>query len=278
VTNWHRWLALEGQSRQTARAITGAANLIFVLLALSGLYLWWPRTWTVAAVRNITLFRRRLTPKARDFNWHNVFGFWMAIPIVLVAGSGVVISYPWASNLVYRAAGEAPPQRGAAPAPSQGADERRGSRSVADQTTSVRGSADTTPAATPDAMLAAAMAREPDWTAISFRITAGLAPVAVSIDRGTGGQPQRKSTLTLNARSGVEEHYERFSDQSRGRRWRSWLRFIHTGEAGGFWGQTLAGMASFAGIVLVYSGFALSWRRFFRRSTSTATSSRRHAA
>lgn len=244
VTNWHRWLALSGAGRQTARAITGAANLVFLLLALSGLYLWWPRRWHRAALRNITRFRRGLTPKARDFNWHNVFGFWMAIPIAAIAGSGVAISYPWASNLVYRLAGEAPPTR-AADRPAQ------------------------TAPLDVDALLARSMAREPDWATVSFRMTSGdSAPVAFTIDRGTGGQPQYKSTLTFDEQTGAEKAYERFSDQSRGRRWRTWLRWIHTGEAGGVVGQTLAGLASFAGVVLVYSGLALSWRRFFRRSPS----------
>jgi uncharacterized iron-regulated membrane protein len=43
---------------------------------------------------------------------------------------------------------------------------------------------------------------------------------------------------------------------------RTWLRFIHTGEAGGFVGQTIAGIASAGACVLVWTGLALSWRRF----------------
>jgi uncharacterized iron-regulated membrane protein len=240
---------------------------VFVFLGVSGLYLWMPRTWTRASVRNITVFRRGLLPKARDFNWHNVFGFWMAIPIIVVAGSGAVISYPWASNLVYRAAGEAPPTRGGGPGGRSGGPGGRGDAES--------GVAEARPADV-DALFATAAAREPDWTIVGFRMPAdATAPVAVAIDRGTGGQPQTKSTLTLNARTGAEVRYERFSDQSRGRRWRSWMRFLHTGEAWGLFGQTLAGVASFAGVVLVYSGFALSWRRFFpRRSSSSRSHSR----
>ena len=46
VTNWHRWLAVEGEHRTTARAITGACNAAFLVLAVTGVYLWWPRQWT----------------------------------------------------------------------------------------------------------------------------------------------------------------------------------------------------------------------------------------
>src|SRR5690606_36699136 len=55
------------------------------------------------------------------------------------------------------------------------------------------------------------------------------------------------------------------SDASAGRRLRSRLRFLHTGEALGLFGQILAGLASLGAVVLVWTGLALSWRRFFRR-------------
>ena len=38
VTDWHRWLATSGESRATGRAITGAANLVFLLLVMTGAY------------------------------------------------------------------------------------------------------------------------------------------------------------------------------------------------------------------------------------------------
>ena len=40
-----------------------------------------------------------------------------------------------------------------------------------------------------------------------------------------------------------------------------WLRFIHTGEAFGLAGQTVAGLVSAGGAVLVYTGLALALRR-----------------
>ena len=100
---------MAGESRPTGRAITGASNLMFLFIVVSGLFLWWPRTWTWAAVRNVIWFRGGLPGKARDFNWHNTIGFWSAIPLAIIVAGGVVISYPWATALVYRAYGEQPP-------------------------------------------------------------------------------------------------------------------------------------------------------------------------
>jgi uncharacterized iron-regulated membrane protein len=42
-----------------------------------------------------------------------------------------------------------------------------------------------------------------------------------------------------------------------------WFRFLHTGEAGGWPGQTLAGLASAGAAVLVYTGLSLALRRLF---------------
>ena len=47
-----------------------------------------------------------------------------------------------------------------------------------------------------------------------------------------------------------------------GRRLRMVLRFAHTGEVVGIVGQTIAGVVSAGASVLVYTGLALSWRRF----------------
>ena len=113
MTDWHRWLGAEGASRTTARAITGACNLGFLFIVISGLYLWFPRKWTKPQFKNILWFKRGLPGKARDFNWHNVIGFWSFVPLFIVVLSATVISYPWASNLVYKLVGETPP----APAP-----------------------------------------------------------------------------------------------------------------------------------------------------------------
>jgi len=109
VTSWHRYLSVEGERRATARAITGACNAAYLILAVTGLYLWWPRQWTWRHVSAVMLFRGGLKGKARDFNWHNVIGFWCAPILVVLTATGMVISYTWASNLVYTLTGSPRP-------------------------------------------------------------------------------------------------------------------------------------------------------------------------
>jgi uncharacterized iron-regulated membrane protein len=293
ITDWHRWLGMQGENRTIAKAITGACNLVFLFLVCSGFYLWWPRKWNWSLVRNVLWFRRGLPGKARDFNWHNVIGSWSVAPLFLIVLSGVVISYPWASNLVYRLVGEAPPAPRGAPgsAPgSVGPPPRDGAGGPARQARE-RGSGDAAPQAkeqSPEAnsqiepsldgidkLWARAEQQIDGWRSITLRLPNSTdAPISFTIDSGNGGQPQKRAQLTLDRRTGEVVLWEPFSNQTTGRQLRSFLRFAHTGEVGGFIGQTIAGIASAGSAVLVWTGLALAFRRFLAWRTRRLTNLR----
>ncbi len=256
VTDWHRWLGAKGDNRNVARAITGACNLGFLFLVASGFYLWWPRTWSWKAVRNVTWFRRGLPSKARDFNWHNTIGFWSAVPLFIVVLSAVVISYTWAGNLVYRIAGETPP----APRANQPA-----------------ANTNTPQSDNLNSAWARAEQQVSNWRSISMQLpTAASAPLTFNIDSGTGGQPQKRAQLVLDRATNNVVRWEPFSTYTRGRQLRSILRFAHTGEVLGMTGQTIAALVSAGGAVLVITGLALAIRRLLawraKRSKSTQPS------
>jgi uncharacterized iron-regulated membrane protein len=289
VTNWHRWIAMEGEGRATGKAITGAANLAFLFIVLSGMYLWLPRIWSRLQVRNVLWFRRGLQGKARDFNWHNVIGIWSALPLAIVVAGAVPISYPWASNLVYRLVGEEPPRppQGAPGGPQRGAGAPRGGPGGGGEhrgPSAERETAEAVHLESIDAGYAEAVRRVPEWRSMSIRIPHGPQPsITYAVDEGYGGQPHLRGTLSVARVSGAVERWETFSDQSRGRRLRSWLRFAHTGEYYGLAGQTIAGLVSAGGTVLVWTGIALACRRFIawvgrRRRAAAGSQSERQAA
>jgi uncharacterized iron-regulated membrane protein len=72
-------------------------------------------------------------------------------------------------------------------------------------------------------------------------------------------------------RDGAVLRFEPYAAQSRGAKVRGWLRFLHTGEAFGVIGQTVAGLASAGAVMLSWTGVSLALRRF-------ATWRRRRAA
>jgi uncharacterized iron-regulated membrane protein len=255
VTGWHRWFNATGENRPVARAITGASNLAFLFLVLSGIYLWLPRVFKWAAFRTRLLFNSKATTaKARDFNWHHVFGIWSAIPLAIVVATATVFSYPWANDLVYRIAGEEPPARGGG-GPPRGQPE---AALIAQDGTAIDRLGY-------DALLARAAAHG-EWQTLTLNIpTDPQAPtVRIGVDEGNGGQPQLRHTLTLDAATGGVASYAPFSSQTTGQKARSWIRFLHTGEALGLAGQTVAGLVSFTSILMVWTGLALAYRRLLQ--------------
>ncbi|MEJ7607899.1 MAG: PepSY domain-containing protein [Bryobacteraceae bacterium] len=68
-----------------------------------------PKVWKWQSLKAVALFRGGLSGKARDFNWHNVIGLWLALPLLLIIVSGAVISFPWATSLVFWATGTTAP-------------------------------------------------------------------------------------------------------------------------------------------------------------------------
>lgn len=339
MIDWHRWLAMSGDQRATGKAITGVCNTAFLVLGLTGLYLWWPRKWTAKALKPFFWFTGA-KGKARDFNWHNVIGFWCLPVLIVLTATGMVISYRWAGNLVYTLVGEAPPQGG------PGGPGGGGRGGFGPQVTVPTPA----PGAKPlgqDVLFAAAQQAMPRWESISLRMGGfgrgggGGGPAPAGAARGPareGGAPgeaganreagprreggdgarmaangseggsrregggggagreggggrassgpsaftvsvkERGSwpvfvskTVSLDPFTGVVLKTEGYENYTAGRKARSWLRFLHTGQAFGWPGQFLAAVACLGGLFLVWTGFALSWRRFFGKKRRPGT-------
>lgn len=255
IVDLHRWLGAEGEGRKVARAITGASNLIFLFIIVSGLYLWLPkvRKWVFFRM-NLVFLRKPPTSKARDYNWHHVLGIWSLIPLFFLVLSGVVMSYPWANALLYQAFGEAAPRSQGPAFLSGGSMDGKG----ADIATVPREEW----ASLQDAF-DAAKASDPGWTSINVVLPAKAEETSVRlmVNNGAGYLPEQRTTLTYVLPESRIAKVETYDDMSAGRKARMFMRFIHTGEQLGFIGSTIAGLASLAACVLVYTGLALAWRR-----------------
>jgi uncharacterized iron-regulated membrane protein len=254
VTNIHRWLGAPEKSRALWRGVTGACNLAFLFLVISGFYLWWPRQGTKNGGRAIVVPRVKLRGKARYFSWHNAIGFWCAPILFLIVLSGVFMSYPWATNLLYRLTGSEPPPLRATTGPRPG---------LAKEIPFIPRDI--------DRLWTMAEQQVPAWKTINVRFeTSPSAPLTFSIEQGDKGRPDLRSQLTLDAKTGELVRWETFSSFNLGRQLRSWARFVHTGEAGGVPGQTVAALVSAAAALLVCTGFVLAWRRFRERKRRSA--------
>ncbi|VVE11804.1 PepSY domain-containing protein [Pandoraea terrigena] len=105
IMDVHRFLTVDGVGKQ----ITAAATLLLFVLALSGLYLRWPRrigNWRA-------WFHIDLKKRGRPFLWnlHAVIGTVVLVPYLLSATTGLYWSYDWWRGMLFSIAGVAQPVR-----------------------------------------------------------------------------------------------------------------------------------------------------------------------
>ncbi len=283
VEDWHRWLGAGGENRAVGRAVTGACNTAFLILAVTGVYLWWPKKWMWRNLKLVIFFKRGLKARARDFNWHNVTGFWSSAALIVITATGIVMSYQWANNLLYTLTGSQPPAQQGPANPGVPTDAPRAgqaTRATSNQGAGRNGEPNreaqmrqgeamrqgTQAAVIPvnlDQLWSHAEQQAPGWQAITLRLPPRSdAPLTFSIREGRSWLEAASSQLTLNPATTEIVKWEPYATSSLGRRLRTWVRFLHTGEAGGVPGQIIALLASLGGSFLVWTGLSLAWRRF----------------
>lgn len=243
TTDLHRWIALSGDGRPIGKAITGACNLMFLFLAISGIYIWFPRRLAWSNFKQVIWFRRGLGGKARDFNWHNVIGFWSSLILIILTLTATVISYQWAGNLLYTLTGNEIPQP------------QQQQNPPAEQTFILPENL--------NAVWAKAESHVANWKSISLRLPIAKESAVFTIDEGIYWNIFGHSTLTIETKTGEIAKWEAYAEQNSARQLRSWFRFTHTGETGGFAGKFIGFIACIGGAFLVWTGISLAIRRFY---------------
>jgi uncharacterized iron-regulated membrane protein len=251
-TDMHRYIAIPGDGRPWGKMLTGACNILFLFLAISGIYIWMPRKLTWRQIKPVFWFRGGLRGKARNFNWHNVIGFWTSLALIVLTVTATVISYQWAGNLLFTLTGNQVPPQQQGP-PGGGGGPQGGPGGGQDQ-----------PYVLPEnlnALWAKGEAQAPGWKSISLRLPPAKEAV-FTIDEGKSWNIFGRSTLTLDGASGEITKWEPYTEMNAARQLRTWFRFTHTGESGGIVGQIVGFIACIGGAFLVWTGFSLAFRRF----------------
>ena len=160
--------------------------------------------------------------------------------------SAVLFSYPWANDLLYRVTGSEPPPR---------------------RTSPPRGTWRPRPTRARPGRVGCPL---PEGRGDGRRLADHQLPAShlrrrerhVLHRRGRRRTSRPARAARTRSPDGRDRPLEPYESQSLGRRLRSWARWLHTGEAGGLPGQTVAAMASAGGALLVWTGLSMAWRRF----------------
>lgn len=94
--------------------VTGWGTFIFFLLLISGMILWWPKKWNKRSREQSFKIKWKAKFKRVNYDLHNVLGFYSILIAVLLAFTGLMMSFSWFNNSVYWLAGGTKKERIAA--------------------------------------------------------------------------------------------------------------------------------------------------------------------
>jgi len=239
IEQLHRWLLLP---REPGRQVAGALVLGLLGLALSGLYLRWPRealNW-----RHWLSLDWRL--KGRSFLWglHSVLGTWVLVVYVLSASTGLYWSFDIVKSSVEgwvlgKSSARAEPARNNKPSGNSSAEK---------------------PAALPELSLAWRVFEQqaPGWQQASLRLPERPAQ-ALQITWLAGDAPHERARnrLSVLPLTGEIKQDERFAQQSAGARALGAIYPLHMGTYFGLPGRLIITLASLCMPVFAVTGWLL---------------------
>jgi len=98
--HYYLWLP-----QRIGRQVTGWGTFIFFLLLISGLILWWPKNLKKANVNKSFKIKWSGKFKRVNYDLHNVLGFYSIIVALILAFTGLIMSFAWFNAGVYWLAG-----------------------------------------------------------------------------------------------------------------------------------------------------------------------------
>ncbi|MFB9262533.1 PepSY-associated TM helix domain-containing protein [Bradyrhizobium erythrophlei] len=214
------------------KEVVGVVGFILLSLALSGLYLWWPRQgrfWRSISVRKGVSFHRFLV------DIHNTAGFWALIELLVISITGVGIVFP---DVVRPVAGILSP---ATPDPSPRI-----------ETPPPKG----TPLLPADAIVRIAQATRPSLTVAMLNPPTEMRNTWRVLFRPEGADPAVRSrgAIWIDPWSGAVVHDRTSDAMSMGDRYMTEQLWLHNGATFGLIGRLLVFTAGFAPLALFISG------------------------
>lgn len=263
VRKLHRWLLDPPPSKgekSVGKAIVGVSTLALVLILVSGLILWIPRSRK--ALRN--RLKVSYSDGRRRF-WHDshvTLGFYATLLLLVMALTGLTWSFGWYRTAAYALFGGPQQTVAAQEKPSRKADSgNRHERERSRERTAGREQGE---------RQAETEARPFDyavWDAVLGELTAHCTAYKTIVLTQTEAQVARQSAMrridraTFDPRSGRLAEITRYEDTPRQQRLRGWFYAFHTGTWGGFWTKILYFIAALIGASLPLTGYWLWWRR-----------------
>jgi len=248
VLRLHRNLLL---NRGVGSMIVGSSVLILVIMLITGIVLWWPKNKAAIKQRFYLAWKSSTKPKRKNYDLHNVFGFYGSFILLIIALTGLTWSFDWFETSVQWIA-------------NGGAKTKKPKVEYSD-TTHLR-------AALPiDKILFDIIAKNPEARTLTISL------------------PEKaKGTVNAAARSGIHVRYTtlryqydqftgellkaaNFSEKNAGEKLKALNYDIHVGAILGLPGKVLAFFASLISASLPVTGFFIWYNRRFKKNRKKKT-------
>lgn len=260
----HRWLL---DSRDDSggvfwgRTIVGISTIMFVLVLLSGVVIWWPRT-----VRMLRNSLKITTSKSRHLLWrslHVAGGMYVLLLLLAMALTGLTWSFTWYSKGFNALFGVNEVQKsGAEVYAEQQAKDAAKAKEKTDKAgdKSGKGATATDIYAEWQTVYDTLRARNVKFDNIT--VSDGTADVAFG---GLGNQ-RAADKYTFNPADGRITSVSLYADSDKSSKIRGWILSVHMGSWGGLLTRILWFIAALFGSTLPITGYYLWIRRLRRRS------------
>lgn len=260
VRKLHRWLLDPPPSKgekSVGKAIVGVSTLGLVLILVSGLILWIPRS------RKALHNRLKVScSNGRHRFWHDChvsLGFYATLLLLVMALTGLTWSFGWYRTAAYALFGGTQQTVAAQEDLSRKVDSgNRQSRARSGERTAGREHGETETRPFDHAV----------WDDVLEQLTAHYTAYKTIVLTQTEAQVTRRSAMrridraTFDPRNGRLAEITRYEDTPRQQRLRGWFYTFHTGTWGGIWTKILYFLAALIGATLPLTGYYLWWKRY----------------
>lgn len=79
--------------------VVGIPVVLFIIMLITGIILWWPKNRKAAKGRYSFDWKNVKTWKRKNYDLHNVLGFYVSFVALLLSLSGIYFSFPWVKNV-----------------------------------------------------------------------------------------------------------------------------------------------------------------------------------
>jgi uncharacterized iron-regulated membrane protein len=83
---------------EIGKQVTGYATLIFVVMLISGIILWWPKNKKALPQRLKMQWKPTTRWKRKNYDLHNILGFYASAIALVIAITGLVWSFTWVES------------------------------------------------------------------------------------------------------------------------------------------------------------------------------------